>query len=152
MRCASPILPRKPTIGLLSPPMSWRVCGRARSPLALSPITTHSADTNSDFKLSLFELTRVIELYNTRNGSSRTGCYAVATTATEDGFAIDATRLSTATVSLARYHAGDSNRDGKLSLFELTRVIELYNVRAGATRTGQYHAQGGTEDGFAPGP
>ena len=120
-------------------------------PLVVSPITTHSADTNSDFKLSLFELTRVIELYNTRNGSSRTGCYAVATTATEDGFAIDATRLSTATVSLARYHAGDSNRDGKLSLFELTRVIELYNVRAGATRTGAYHAQGGTEDGFAPG-
>ena len=31
------------------------------------------------------------------------------------------------------------------------RVIELYNVRAGATRTGAYHAQGGTEDGFAPG-
>jgi hypothetical protein len=121
------------------------------SPLALAPITTHSADTNSDFKLSLFELTRVIELYNTRNGSSRTGCYAVATTATEDGFVPDAARLATATVTLARYHAGDSNRDGKLSLFELTRVIELYNVRAGATRTGAYHAQGGTEDGFAPG-
>jgi hypothetical protein len=120
-------------------------------PLVVSPITTHSADTNSDFKLSLFELTRVIELYNTRNGSSRTGCYAVATTATEDGFVPDAARLATATVTLARYHAGDSNRDGKLSLFELTRVIELYNVRAGATRTGAYHAQGGTEDGFAPG-
>jgi hypothetical protein len=31
-------------------------------------------------------------------------------------------------------------------------VIELYNVRSGTTRTGAYHAQGGTEDGFAPGP
>ena len=39
-----------------------------------------------------------------------------------------------------------------LRLFELTRVIELYNVRAGATRTGQFHAEAGTEDGFAPGP
>jgi hypothetical protein len=33
-----------------------------------------------------------------------------------------------------------------------TRVIELYNVRSGTTRTGAYHVQAGTEDGFAPGP
>lgn len=31
-------------------------------------------------------------------------------------------------------------------------MIELYNYRSGTTRTGQYKAQAGTEDGFAPGP
>jgi hypothetical protein len=31
-------------------------------------------------------------------------------------------------------------------------VIELYNFREGTTRTGRYHVQPGTEDGFATGP
>jgi hypothetical protein len=31
-------------------------------------------------------------------------------------------------------------------------VIELYNYRAGTVRTGQYHAQAGTDDGFSPEP
>jgi hypothetical protein len=35
---------------------------------------------------------------------------------------------------------------------ELTRVIELYNYRSGSTRTGAYHLEVGTEDGFALGP
>ncbi|MFM8334607.1 MAG: immunoglobulin domain-containing protein, partial [Opitutaceae bacterium] len=52
----------------------------------------------------------------------------------------------------ASLHTADSNRDGKISLTELTRVIELYNYRSGTTRTGQYKPQAGTEDGFAPGP
>ena len=120
-------------------------------PLVVSQVTTHSADTDRNFRVSLFELTRVIELYNTRNGTSRTGCYAVQA-GTEDGFAPDAARLSTATVTLASYHAADSDHNGKVSLFELTRVIELYNTRAGTSRTGAYHALAGTEDGFAPGP
>jgi hypothetical protein len=55
-------------------------------------------------------------------------------------------------VSLARVHSADSNRDGKISLTELTRVIELYNTRNGTTRTGAYKMQTGTEDGFAPSP
>ena len=49
-------------------------------------------------------------------------------------------------------HSADSNRDGRISLTELTRVIELYNYRSGTTRTGQYKPQAGTEDGFTPGP
>ncbi len=53
---------------------------------------------------------------------------------------------------VARYHSADTTLDERISLFELTRVIELYNTRNGTVRTGQYHAQGGTEDGFAPGP
>jgi uncharacterized delta-60 repeat protein len=121
-------------------------------PLVVTSLVVHSADTDRNFRIALVELTRVIELYNTRNGTNRTGAYAVATTSTEDGFAPDSARASSAVVTLTRYHSADSNRDGKLSLLELTRVIELYNYRSGTTRTGQYKVQAGTEDGFAPGP
>jgi formylglycine-generating enzyme required for sulfatase activity len=50
------------------------------------------------------------------------------------------------------YHTADSNRDARIDLLELTRVIELYNYRIGTVRTGAYHLKAGTEDGFAPGP
>jgi uncharacterized delta-60 repeat protein len=109
----------------------------------------HTADTGRDYQLNLVELTRVIELYNARFGGLRTGRYAVATNVTEDGFEPDRTATATA---LSRHHAADTDRDGRLSLVELTRVIELYNYRHGTARTGQYHAAAGTEDGFAPGP
>lgn len=114
----------------------------------------HSADSDRNFRINLLELTRGIELFNTRHEGTRTGCYAVATVTTEDGFSADPARAGTVTAMLARYHSADSNLDGKLSLVELTRVIELYNFRSGSTRTGQYHQQTTppTEDGFAPGP
>jgi hypothetical protein len=121
-------------------------------PLVVQAATTHSTDTSRNFSISLVELTRVIELYNTRNGTVRTGAYAVATTTTEDGFAIDPARAGSATVSLTRYHSADTSRDGRIGLVELTRVIELFNYRAGTTRTGDYHVHPGSEDGFAPGP
>jgi hypothetical protein len=117
----------------------------------VSPTQFHSADENQDGKISLLELTRVIELYNTHNGTTRTGAYTVQA-GTEDGFAPDPTRTAGAAVTLATYHSADENHDGKISLLELTRVIELYNYHSGSVRTGQYHAQAGTEDGFAPGP
>jgi alpha-tubulin suppressor-like RCC1 family protein/sugar lactone lactonase YvrE len=117
---------------------------------AAAPV--HSADTNHDNRLNLTELTRVIELYNTRHGTARTGAYAVAATATEDGFEADAARAPGATAALSLFHSADTNRDGAIGLFELTRVIELYNARTGTTRTGAYRSQGSTEDGFAPGP
>ncbi len=50
------------------------------------------------------------------------------------------------------WHSADSDRDGRIGLFELTRVIELYNARNGTVRTGAYHVQAGSEDGFAAGP
>jgi uncharacterized delta-60 repeat protein len=120
-------------------------------PLVVSRVTHHSADTTRDSALDLFELTRVIELYNTRIGTTRTGCYRVDATG-EDGFAPDDTRPGSTLVTLSRYHTGDSNRDGRFSLLELTRVIELFNTRSGTNRTGQYHLAPDTEDGFAPGP
>jgi hypothetical protein len=70
---------------------------------------------------------------------------------TEDGFAVDA--VSTSNQTLPHYHSADSNRDGQISLAELTRVIELYNTRVATVRTGQYHVSPTpSEDGFAPGP
>jgi hypothetical protein len=121
-------------------------------PLVLVPVLHHSADSDANFRLSLLELTRVIELYNTRNGTSRTGAYAVAVQPTEDGFDLAPTRAPTAVASLTRHHSADSNRDGKIGLLELTRVIELYNYRSGSSRTGQYKVKASTEDGFDPGP
>lgn len=116
----------------------------------------HAADTDRNGRVSLLELTRVIELYNTRNGTTRTGCYRPESPGsepqTEDGFASESGRSSSTVVTLGRYHTADSNRDGKISLVELTRIIELYNYRSGTTRTGQYRSQLGTEDGFAAGP
>ncbi len=120
----------------------------------------HSADTDGDYVLSLLELTRVIELYNTRNGTVRTGAYALALATTEDGFTADTVRLAPASATThSLYHSADtrgattgSPRDGMIDLLELTRVIELYNTRAGTVRTGRYHVQQGTEDGFAAGP
>ncbi len=104
----------------------------------------HSADTDQNWRLSLLELTRVIELYNTRDGTTRTGAYHTDAT-TEDGFAAG-------TGTIASHHSADTNQDGRLSLLELTRVIELYNTREGTTRTGAYHrTESETEDGFAPG-
>jgi hypothetical protein len=120
--------------------------------LVPAAVLPHSADTDGDYRIGLVELTRVIELYNARKDTIRTGAYAVAGTPTEDGFATDLARPSGTVVTLARYHASDTNRDGTISLLELTRGIELYNYRAGTVRTGQYRVQPGTEDGFAPGP
>ena len=118
-------------------------------PLQIAPATAHSADTDRDFAISLLELTRVIELFNARNGSVRTGAYKVDVNG-EDGFGLDGAASGGGT--LTRYHSADTTRDGRLSLLELTRVIELFNTRSGTTRSGQYHPQGSTEDGVAPGP
>ena len=120
-------------------------------PLSVSAALYHSADTGRDLRIGLVELTRVIELYNTRIGTARTGCYKIES-GSEDGFTPESTRTASAVVTLANWHSADSNRDGKIGLLELTRVIELYNVRSGSVRTGAYRLLAGTEDGFAPGP
>ena len=121
------------------------------SPLLVPQITMHSADTNADFRISLVELTRVIELYNTRLGTTRTGRYLIQD-GSEDGYGLDRVTPAGAPVTITRFHSADSNRNADISLFELTRVIELYNVRSGSVRTGAYRLLAGSEDGFAPGP
>ncbi|WED63726.1 immunoglobulin domain-containing protein [Synoicihabitans lomoniglobus] len=113
----------------------------------ITPPTLHDADTNGDRRIGLVELLRVIQLYNTRFGTSRTGRYAVAE-GSVDGFTPDNTSSSAAVLS--RYHTGDTNRDGRVSLIELLRVIQLYNTRSGTSRTGAYRPADGTVDGFEP--
>jgi hypothetical protein len=113
-------------------------------PLTLSEATAfHSADTDSDFRINLSELLRVIELYNTREGTTRTGGYRNDGT-TNDGFAPDASGSATS------FHLADTDRDSRINLSELLRVIELYNTRSGTTRTGAYRIDESTTDGFAP--
>lgn len=119
-------------------------------PLVALPVGWHSADLNRDSRIGLLELLRVIELYNTRNGTGRTGAYAVNTQG-EDGFAAAFDRAAGQSAALTRYHSADTNRDGRIALLELLRVIELYNFLSDRVRTGQYYRSAASEDGFASG-
>jgi hypothetical protein len=121
-------------------------------PLTLSErVSQHTADTDGDFRISLSELLRVIELYNTRFGTTRTGRYQ-EDAQTEDGFAADSSLATSEPTTLTRFHAVDTDQDGLIGLSELLRLIELYNYRDGTTRTGEYHADPSGSDGFATGP
>ena len=51
-----------------------------------------------------------------------------------------------------RYHSADFNQDGRISMEELLSVIRLYLYESNHQRTGEYHADPSTADGFAPGP
>ena len=123
----------------------------APDPLPITLAIHHSADEDKIGALNLSDLTRVIELYNTHSGSIRTGCY-LTDEASEDGFAPDASRATSAPFTLPYYHSADEADAGSLTLSNLTRVIALYNYHAGSSRTGQYSIAAGTEDGFQPGP
>jgi hypothetical protein len=56
------------------------------------------------------------------------------------------------TTKITKYHSADTNQDWKITDTELARVTELYNYKSGISRTGQYHSQAGTVDGYAQGP
>jgi lysophospholipase L1-like esterase len=43
------------------------------------------------------------------------------------------------------WHSADSDRNWRISLTELLRVIQFFNMR-------RYHVESGTEDGYGPGP
>jgi len=93
----------------------------------------HSADQNADGLISLSELLRVIQFYN----SEGYHCDAMG----EDGYSPDAGDTSCSP------HASDYNpQDWHISLSELLRIIQFYN-------SGGYHACPGedTEDSFCPG-
>jgi hypothetical protein len=92
------------------------------------------ADTNGDSIVQLTELLRLIQLYNA-------GLYACAENAgaTEDGFALTAPPSEPACV----LHSVDQNGDKEISLSELLRGIQLYNLGGYTWCPGQ-----GTEDGF----
>jgi hypothetical protein len=114
-------------------------------------VVYHDADIDRDNRLSLSELLRVIELYNTRLSSTRTGRYKVQEDSV-DGFASDPDTANGASSSGSRFHTADTDQNVQFSLGELLRVIELYNNRAGSSRTGEYHTDPISTDGFSPGP
>ena len=119
-------------------PLILRIFGRSH----------HAADTDRDRNIDLSELLRVIELYNTRSGTSRTGRYRLNARSV-DGFDVDLEDGAFGEVSV--FHSADTDNDATVSLGELLRVIELYNTRAGTSRTGAYRVAGDSVDGFAPG-
>jgi hypothetical protein len=120
-------------------------------PLQLGPAPIHhTVDTDQDGRIALGELLRLIELYNTRHGSSRTGIYRLEESSV-DGFSPDPALPLTAGRLPAKRHLADTDRNGAISLSELLRVIELYNHRNGTTRTGTYKSSANTVDGFTPG-
>jgi uncharacterized delta-60 repeat protein len=103
----------------------------------------HSADSNRDGRIDLFEIIRVLQLFAYTSGGVRTGEYRTQA-GTEDGFAAGPGPITS-------FHSADTNRDGRIDVSELSRVILLYNFVRNGTRTGEYHPEVGTDDGFAPG-
>lgn len=96
--------------------------------------TYHSADYNPpDYKISLSELLRVIQLYNS-------GSYHCDDTGSEDGYGPGMRSQR----SCMQHDLDYTPRDWHISLTELLRIIQLYN-------SGGYHPDPYGEDGFSPG-
>ncbi len=91
----------------------------------------HSADQNADGRISLSELLRLIQFYN----SGGYHCDASG----EDGFA-----PGTGDQSCVPHNADYISEDWAISLSELLRMIQFYN-------SGGYHTCDEGEDGFCPG-
>ena len=100
---------------------------------ALPEDQTHSADVNHDWHLSLSEVLRVVQLYNSGGYSAETG--------TEDGYA-----PGVGGKQAGSPHNADYNGDWSVDISELLRVVQLFNAPGGA-----YYRASGTEDGFVPG-
>jgi hypothetical protein len=100
----------------------------------------HSADMDMNNEVSMPELLRVIQLFNTKSGKY------ICDPATEDGYASG----DDAAMRTCLQHSADSDDDWTFSLSELLRVIQFWSL-------GGYHkatpADEGfpTKDGFAPG-
>lgn len=93
----------------------------------------HTADVNQNWRISLSELLRVIQFYNLGALFCQAG--------TEDGYA-----PGSGDESCDPHDSDYLIQDWSISLSELLRLIQLYNAAE------SYHAELGTEDGFAVGP
>ncbi len=93
----------------------------------------HTADKNKDWKISLEELLRVIQFYNSR------GVYCDCIS--EDGYSPNATASQGCFPHSSDYYNG---HDWRINLYELLRLIQIYNY-------GSYHPSPNTEDGFSLG-
>jgi len=101
----------------------------------LDVVQTHTADTDHDWRISLRELLRVIQLYNS-------GGYQCAVD-TEDGYAPGLAQVGACLLT----HLADTSGDWIIDLPELLRVIQLYN-----SESGHYYVSDKTEDGFMVAP
>lgn len=97
-------------------------------------LARHSADTTDDWRISLEEVLRVIQLYNA-------GEYH-CDPSEPDGYA-----PGVGARTCSPHDADYSPADWRISLTELLRMIQFYNAPYGA-----YHRNETTEDGFAAGP
>ncbi len=93
----------------------------------------HSADIDANWRISLSELLRVIQLYNS-------GAYHVDPLG-EDGYAPGAGSQD------GWPHDADYLNNWRITLQELLRIIQLYN-----TESRYYYIADGTEDGYMPAP
>lgn len=93
----------------------------------------HSADTDGSWRISLSELLRVIQFYNT-------GALACGVD-TEDGYA-----PGTGNQACTPHDSDYNPQDWNINLSELLRLIQLYNADT------SYSLDGGGEDGYAVGP
>lgn len=94
------------------------------------PNPRHSADTNSDSKISLSEYLRVVQFYNSGGYHCQAG--------TEDGYA-----PGPGSTSCTKHNSDYNPGNWVISMSELLRLSQFYNA-------GGYHKQSGTEDGYAP--
>jgi Ca2+-binding EF-hand superfamily protein len=99
----------------------------------LAPEFTHTADINGDWRISLSELLRIIQLYNS-------GAYHV-NAITPDGYDVGEGATD------GPPHNADYLGDWRITLPELLRIIQLYNAPSRC-----YYVAGDTEDGFMPAP
>ncbi|HPO14340.1 MAG TPA: hypothetical protein PLI09_12920, partial [Candidatus Hydrogenedentes bacterium] len=91
----------------------------------------HTADQNADYLISLSELLRVIQFFNT----GALHCDASG----EDGF-----NPGSGDQTCALHSSDYAPHDWSINLSELLRLIQFFN-------TGAYHPCPGSEDNFCPG-
>jgi hypothetical protein len=104
----------------------------------------HSADTNQDLKLSLSEILKVIQIYNTRKSDVRTGAYVYSGTSFEPDPSVVA---PVAPILTSSTHSADvssptssTTSNGAIEAAEVTKLIALAGFTVDGVRTGQYHA------------
>lgn len=99
--------------------------------VATAPGDVHSADTDANHKISLSELLRVIQFFNSHALSCQAG--------TEDGY------LPAAGDHSCLRYAADTKLDWRIDLGELLRLIQIFNYGAYA-----YCPNQNTEDAYCP--
>ncbi len=75
--------------------------------LTFSEAVFHTADANKDMRLRLDELLKVVQIYNVRNSSTRTGAYTFATS-------FEPSASGTPVTPTSNVHSADLDKDGTI--------------------------------------